>query len=165
MVTLRGHAMHTEGNQGPGRVMGKILALRQPRVGKRGLRQSVWEGWLAGPASPQSQRRPRGEGRVGWRLSPTKHRQCEQEVLPQLVAQPQPQGPVLGLLRAELAVVHAHFDLLGHVVGTETEVKAVVRDCWAPPASCWRDSGSSRRNRPPPRHNGESGNIGKKIKK
>lgn len=68
--------------------------------------------------------------------SPTKHRQSEQQVLPQLVAQPPPQVPGFRLLRAEVAVMHSHFNLLGHDVGTETEVKAMVRDHWAPPGPC-----------------------------
>lgn len=123
----------------------------------------MWGGLAAGQASPQTQERPREEGQLGWHLSPTKHRQSEQEVLPQLVTHPQPQIPVLWLLRAEVAVMHSHFDLLGHVVGTKTEVKAMVRDRWAPSLSCLRGSSRRRRNRPPP---GKLGiwNLGKKIK-
>lgn len=67
-------------------MMGKIMPLRQPGLGKQDLRPGTWQSWLPEPASSQNQERPREEGWMGRHLSPTKHRQSEQEILPQLVA-------------------------------------------------------------------------------
>lgn len=102
--------------------------------------------------------------RGGWgHLSPTEHGQGEQEILPQLVAQAQPQMPRLRLLRAQVVVVHPYFDLLGHVVGTEREVKAVVRVCWALPLCSLRGSGCGRQNGLPG-HSWDSGITGRELK-
>lgn len=103
--------------------MGKNYTTEAACLGSGGLRAECglpcqWEGWPAKLASPQSQEGPREGVQMGWRWSPTKHSQREQQVLPQLVTQAQPQMPWLRLLRAEVAVVHPHFHLLGHV-GTE----------------------------------------------
>lgn len=93
-----------------------------------------WKGWLLRPAAPQSQESPREEGAGGGVVQvPTKHRQGEQQILPQLVTQAQAQVPVLGFLRAKMTVVHSHFHLLGHIVGTGTEVKAEIRETGTSP--------------------------------
>lgn len=112
---------------------------------------------------PHRARRDPGQ-RGGWgHLSPTEHGQGEQEILPQLVAQAQPQMPRLRLLRAQVAVVHPYFHLLGHVVGTETEVKAVVTVCRAQPLCSLRGSGCRRQNSLPG-HSWDSGITGRELK-
>lgn len=125
--------------------------------------QGAVKGLAAGTSFPTEPGESQRRGVMGRRLPPTQHRQSEQQVLAQLAAQPQSQVPVLGrLLRAEVAVGHPHFDLLRHVVGTTTEMKAVVRDHWAPPSH--QRGTARRRSNASPRHTWESGNMGKKIK-
>lgn len=119
---------------------GKIISSRQPCLGQPGLGRAWGRGGCQNPLSHRARRDPEKRGR--W--APTKHGQREQEILPQLVTQAQPQMPVPGLLCAEVAVVHSHFHLLGHVVGTKTEGKAVVRACWPPALFSWRGSGSAK---------------------
>lgn len=124
-----------------------------PNRASVGHKASAPGGALSGRIAPPTNKGSVGEGvespqeKGGERpRAPTKHGQREQEVLPQLVAHAQAQVSVLWLLGAEVAVVHAHFHLLGHVVGTATETKRVISDSlgWGKRRLLWAKRGTKR---------------------